>query len=110
MQKKFVKRQGDVLIFKIEDAPQMEMKKGKPILAYGEAHNHTHAIMDEVDYVELDEATYGLEGIMEIKEQTYLRHGTPTKEKHAKIELPPGTYGWIIQREWSEGEERKVRD
>lgn len=110
MEKEFIIRQGDVLIFKLEEAPKVEMKKGKPILAYGEAHGHTHAIVDDVEFTFLDENIYEIEGMMGVKETTYLRHGTTTKEKHAKIELPPGTYGWRIQREWSEGEERKVRD
>lgn len=111
MEMEFVGRQGDVILFRIvKNVPEVEMNKGKVVLAYGEAHGHTHAPVVEVKHAMLDEAQYGIEGMMEVEEATYLRHGTTTKEKHGRINLDPGVYGWIIQREWTEEEERKVRD
>ena len=115
MRKKFIGRQGDVLLFKIEEkGEKYNMKKGKPILAYGETHGHKHQIIEEIPYSILPDVNdYGLEGLMEIEEgkTLTLRHGTDTTEKHAKIVIEePGLYGWRIQREWHEGKEMKVRD
>lgn len=107
-----VGRQGDVLIWRIHDVPEDVKfdKKGKPVLAYGELTGHKHQIVEEVNYTQVTGFSDGIEGLLEIKESTRLRHGTDLQEKHGTIELSEGIYGWSIQQEFHAGKRRRVQD
>lgn len=101
-------RQGDVLIERVESIPDTERRirrKGKIILALGEATGHHHRIekgkvtaysnpkSPEVSYLDIANAVALLE-----------------HEEHETIALPPGKYRIGRQREYSPQEIRRVQD
>lgn len=105
-------RQGDVLIQRIEPKDVSKLKKvpreaGRIVLAHGEATGHAHAI--ESTHATLyalaeDMADQALR-LLEVKRTARLSH-----EEHSAIELPPGLYRVIRQREFSPEESRYVAD
>lgn len=114
-------RQGDVLLRKVPNGlPLHECKLDQVVLAYGEVTGHAHVIekakslltTPEGDKQAWDSAA---ERYIQVLEKTALKHldlprgGIPTGE-HADIELDPGIYQVIRQREWSEEMERYVSD
>ena len=100
-------RQGDVYIFQVKQITAHFEKVASKILAYGEVTGHKHEVIPTLDI--------GTIGIAEIDGETYLRIvGTDAHlvhEEHHKIELPPGDYKVIIQREYDPIlYQRKVQD
>jgi hypothetical protein len=90
-------RQGEVLII-----PVIKIKGTKlshRVIAEGEILGHKH----ELTSGEL----YEHEGVMYLKaeSETVLNH-----PEHKAIELPKGNYQIIIQREYDELQDRRVRD
>jgi hypothetical protein len=87
-------RQGDVLLLKVDDVPtqaEPEPRGGRIVLAEGEVTGHAHAIEER------DARAFTHEG------QRYLLTRSRTQlihEEHAPIEVPPGAYRVIIQREY----------
>lgn len=96
MKKRFVVRQGDVLIVQVSEeipatAQKIERDKGQVVLAYGEVTGHSHAIASKG--AALFAVTENLR-MLKLEEEAELRH-----EEHAVIKLPPGTFQVIQQRE-----------
>lgn len=89
-------RQGDVLLVRVNEVPaeakEVKPEHGRIVLAHGEATGHTHAILDteRVTLLMLEMKRY-----LKVEKKVALKH-----EEHAPIELPPGQYEVIRQREY----------
>lgn len=98
-------RQGDVLIYKADEVPAnmkpVKPRNGRLILAEGEATGHHHSVDSNVAELYSD----GAKMVMVVSEPTTVDH-----QEHGAIEINPGTYWVIRQREYDAGAERKVRD
>jgi hypothetical protein len=88
-------RQGDVLLHPVADVPEtarpLPRIAGRAVLAEGEVTGHAHAIRAAG-------ATLLADG-----DDRYLRVTAPVildHEEHAAIELAPGSYRVVIQREY----------
>ncbi len=88
-------RQGDVLLVPVAavpaDAHPVRRMSGRAVLAEGEATGHAHAIRSSA-------ATLLVSGA-----DRYLRVAAPVTldhEEHAAIDVVPGTYRVVIQREY----------
>ncbi len=88
-------RQGDVLLVPVEEAPTaaraVRRARGRVVLAEGEVTGHAHAIRSSA-------AT-----LLGAGDERYLRVAAPVTldhEEHAPIEVAPGTYRVVIQREY----------
>lgn len=96
-----MKRQGDLLIVKVEKIPEGTVKQKSRILAEGEATGHMH----ELDSGEV----YEKEGILYFKvvqgELSILNH-----PEHKAITFEPGEYKVIRQREYEPNGWRRVAD
>jgi hypothetical protein len=101
-------RQGDVLLIQVKEkvdmskAEEVKREDGKLILAKGEATGHHHAI-SSVHAAMYTIAGFGM--LLKLKEQAELYH-----QEHSKIDLPKGDFKVTIQKEYSPGEWRDVRD
>lgn len=99
-------RQGDVGLERVATLPEglkaVATDNGRVILAYGEVTGHAHAIAEPAK-AKLWDA--GAERFLQVMEATSLRH-----EEHAPINLEPGIYRVIQQREYSPEEIRRVAD
>lgn len=87
-------RQGDVLLLAVDALPdeaQPEPRAGRIVLAEGEVTGHAHAIEER------DARTFTHDGqrYLLTKSKAQLIH-----EEHAPIEVPPGAWRVIIQREY----------
>lgn len=102
-------RQGDVWVESIDTVPpgatEVQPDEGRVILAYGEVTGHAHAIKASPSVKLL--AVPGLDDrFLEIGgDGAELRH-----EEHQKIDLPPGLYRVLVQKEYSPGAIRRVVD
>lgn len=92
-------RQGDVLLVRVEEdvsgRPHRRVARdaGRIVLAYGEATGHAHAVADaEAELIELETG----ERFLVTPRGVSLRH-----EEHDPVELPPGTYRVVRQREYA---------
>lgn len=96
-------RQGDVLItdaFIPTNAKQVEVKD-RVILAEGEVTGHAHAIVaDDCEMYEAGGSYY-----IHVNKDTQILH-----EEHAPINLPPGNYAVVRQREYRPEENIRVAD
>lgn len=109
-------RQGDVLLIAcaaIPDGAKDVTPKGRIVIAEGEVTGHAHAVYPEVDQerprakprmpARLWDA--GAERFLQVVAPTALKH-----EEHAPVQLPPGNYQVVHQREYSPEEIRRVAD
>ena len=105
----FIARQGDVLIRRVASIPSEAKPKerdgGRVILAYGEVTGHAHQIADPdavgaVLLTVAESATF-----LRLTKKAQLVH-----EEHAPIDLAPGTYEVLHQREYAYGESIRVAD
>jgi hypothetical protein len=98
-------RQGDVLIMKVDSMPPeavpVEPDGDRVVLAYGEVTGHAHAL--SVSGASLYEHTEGR--FLKVVAPSALVH-----EEHSPIELDPGIYKVIRQREYAPREVRFVSD
>ena len=88
-------RQGDVLLVPVDEIPtesRRQRRRGRIVLAEGEATGHAHAILerDAETFTTADGSRYLL-----TKSRAQLIH-----EEHAPLEVAPGAYRVIIQREY----------
>lgn len=110
-------RQGDVLVRPTRQRPSAKAKSitddGRVILAYGEVTGHAHEVqhpvtttdnLDPVPPVQLFEEPDGTR-LLVISRPAVLRH-----DEHGPIELTPGHYEVIRQREYSPEAIRNVAD
>jgi hypothetical protein len=98
-------RQGDVLLIRVDQEIPKRAKEitenGRVVLAYGEVTGHAHAIYPQVIVADKPPAQpaklwdAGAERFLQVMEKTALRH-----EEHEAIDLEPGNYKVIRQREY----------
>ena len=99
-------RQGDVLLVKVEELPTGAVLEDLPephriVLAYGEVTGHAHAV--NTAYASIYTAEQ--ERFLVAKPGASLVH-----EEHSTIQLDPGVYHVVRQREYSPREVRLVAD
>ena len=99
-------RQGDVLLVKteMEGVPEdavKELSDTRVVLAYGEVTGHAHAI----DIAHAGLYQWKNDRLLEAKPGARLVH-----EEHSAIDLEPGIYRVIQQREYEPGSSRPVID
>lgn len=93
-------RHGDLLLEEIDRIPNDAAKTSHNILAEGEATGHAHRLIGGL-LVEKDGQLY-----FRAPEGTHVVH-----EEHARIDLAPGDYRVVRQREYAPGElPRQVAD
>jgi hypothetical protein len=102
-------RQGDVLIQLISTkVPKtykpVELDAGRVVLMYGEVTGHAHAIKSPNAKL-WREAGDIAKTLLEVQKTVVLRH-----EEHAPIELAPGNYRIVRQREYHPVEIKYVTD
>lgn len=102
-------RQGDVLIVPVRSIPAKATprprEQGRVILAHGEATGHAHAIEDTPDTPRAE--------LLDADALTYLRVDVVSQlvhQEHATIELAPGAYRVVRQREYTPEAIRTVID
>jgi len=102
-------RQGDVLLLPIDDMPKrvapVKRENGRVVLAHGEATGHAHAIKDARAALFREPGTSAVFMHVAGNASVALEH-----EEHNAIDVPPGTYRIIRQREYSPGAFRDVAD
>ena len=102
-------RQGDVLIIPVDRLPKslepVEREGGRLILAHGEATGHAHAIKDQRAALFRDPKLAAIFMHVSGDAAVALEH-----DEHDTIEVPPGNYRVVRQREYSPEENRRVED
>ena len=102
--KKWIARQGDLLIERIESIPNeaKKQKRQRIILAHGEATGHHHSVeqIDAADWWKTE-----TEQFVHVKTATEVVH-----QEHAPIALPPGKYQVSRQVEYTPEAIRNVAD
>lgn len=103
-------RQGDVLIVPIAAKPVaafeiVEREGGRVILAEGESTGHAHAIKAKSAAMFRDPKLNAIFLSVTGKDPVALEH-----DEHTTIELPPGDYQVILQREYQPEGIRAVAD
>jgi hypothetical protein len=100
-------RQGDVLIIPIDKIPTAAKKAPDCILAHGEVTGHAHRI-------KTTQARKYIEQVTEQIQRSYLRVTAESAqllhEEHSALSIHAGDYEVIIQKEYTPGELRDVRD
>lgn len=97
-------RQGDVFLESCTAPKGSEEQKpdgGLVILARGEATGHHHSVSSAHAAM----LAKGAERFLRVTKTTVLRH-----QEHAPIQLKPGTYSVVIQREYTPEAIRNVLD
>ena len=105
---KFMARQGDVLIERVEKIPASAKTtprdNGRVILAYGEVTGHAHQIADP-DAVGAALSVAESATFLRLAKKAQLVH-----EEHGTIDLPAGSYEITYQREFRYGDSIRVAD
>lgn len=102
MTRRFIARQGDVLIIATDRIPAqtrpVARDHGRIVLAYGEVTGHAHAITDPAaTLLELPDTEISTRFLQVLADGGVDLH----HEEHATITLPPGTYEVRRQREYA---------
>jgi hypothetical protein len=100
MEDTLMHRQGDVLLVKVADLPQSLVERKSDILVEGEATGHAHRLTK-------GQVWQTHEGVLFL---SAVKGSKIVHEEHASIELEPGYWQVIRQREYSPKEIRWVRD
>jgi hypothetical protein len=111
-------RHGDVLIEQVAKIPgsaEKQVESRCVILAHGEVTGHHHVLetADPVDWWKQGEISTANEKPTGLAGELFLslsKGATVKHEEHATIELPPGNYRVIRQREYSPQAVRNVAD
>ena len=97
-------RQGDVLLVPTDqdiDGERIDPGDGRNVLAEGEATGHAHTVCaDASDLIAVDERT-----MLKVFTPTWIEH-----QEHTAIEVAPGNYWVVRQREYSPEAVRFVTD
>lgn len=95
-------RQGDVLLVRVDSLPRGakdETPDDRIVLAYGEVTGHAHAIYEPQTKTKPEGKAKiwdaGAERYLQVLEKTQLKH-----EEHSAIDLLPGNYRVVRQREY----------
>lgn len=106
---RFMARQGDVLILRIENMPKaiepVARENGRIVLAHGEVTGHAHAIKDDRAALFRDPKLMAVFMLVSGDGPVALEH-----DEHDTIHIPPGRYQVIRQREYSPQAIRNVAD
>jgi len=86
-----MKRQGDILIKRIDQLPKEARLKKDNVLVYGESTGHTHRLEGGEVYQTPDSLLYLL----------IANKGKIVHEEHKPISLKAGKYGVIRQKEYT---------
>ncbi len=97
-------RQGDVLLVRINSAPEGEAEKRDPargtVLAYGEVTGHAHRFAEpHVQIIKTPKARH----LRVVKTEALLRH-----EEHTAPMVAPGDYALPKQVEWTDALEPRI--
>ena len=102
-------RQGDVLIVPVKKLPEklekIKRENGRVVLAHGEVTGHAHAIKDQRAALFRDPKLAAIFMHVSGDGPVALEH-----DEHDTIEVPPGNYQIVRQREYSPQEIRRVED
>lgn len=106
-------RQGDVLLVKVAEAPNVtlvERKRdasGRLVVEYGETTGHAHAVLerDAVLYDIVLEAERIAGQVLQVAKPATIVH-----EEHGPHTIEEGVYERWLQMEYDPEEERRVRD
>lgn len=96
-----MKRQGDLLIVKVDSFPKDVVKRDNRVLAEGEATGHMHEL-DKGEVYEKDGTLY-----FKVEENTTTTLNHP---EHKAVAFEPGAYKVIRQREYEPRGWRHVAD
>lgn len=107
---RFMVRQGDVMVVAVDSIPTgaepVALDAGRVVLAYGEVTGHAHAFSRAASRsLSLRQDEKGLRYLDVGGGGATLRH-----EEHAPIEIPPGRYQVVRQREYTPEAIRQVAD
>jgi len=95
--KRLVRRQGDVIIFKVEKLPEeLPAKEDDGVLAYGEVTGHAHRLDNTAKFEKFGKAEAAKQYLKVIEGGLTITH-----EEHAPIILPDGDYEIVKQREYN---------
>ena len=100
-------RQGDVCLVRCRKPSKstlgqpQELEHGRIVLTHGEATGHAHAIEGLAELYGPESATRHLH---------MLKGGRLLHEEHAPLEIPPGWWKVLRQREYADGYIRRVAD
>ena len=104
---KLYKRQGDVLIFKVDKIALSLKEKNNIVIAEGEVTGHRHILVADKPETKIRIANDGRGFYLEILNDT----ATIKHEQHSPITLKPGKFFIKIQREYDPiVYQRKVKD
>lgn len=99
-------RHGDLMVVPVQSIPKGLFLKKNTELLEGEVTGHVHRLhAGKVWSIEPTEENNFLLGYFELAETTPLTH-----EEHETIELPPGKYKFMAQREYDPQEIHQVAD
>jgi hypothetical protein len=102
-------RQGDVLIIPVKNIPRglekVPREAGRAVLAHGEVTGHAHAIKDDRAALFSDPKLAAIFMHVSGDGPVALEH-----DEHDTIQVPPGNYRVVRQREYSPGAIRNVAD
>ena len=105
-------RQGDVFISAVTEFPEkiteVPRENGRIVLAHGEVTGHAHVIVSRKAkmFRPDDIPATGATLFLRIEDGTVAL----THEEHDKIDIPPGTYRVVRQREYARTQVRFVED
>lgn len=93
-------RQGDLLFIAVPELPDAVLTRAGNVIVEGEATGHSHRLLE-------GRILEGVRGslFLEVFSATQVVH-----QEHRALELPPGFYRVIRQREYPSTESRTVRD
>lgn len=97
-------RQGDVMLIKVAELPRgatQQAPQERIVLAWGEVTGHAHAVptAHAALYKHQDDS------YLNVLQPTGLTH-----EEHSRIDLAPGVYKVVLQREYTPERNRLVAD
>ena len=103
-------RQGDVLLIPVKSIPKsanepIARERGRIVLAHGEVTGHAHAIADKRAALFRDPKLAAIFMRVSGDLAVALEH-----DEHETINVPPGNYQVIRQREYAPGAIRNVTD
>ncbi len=98
-------------VYEIGD--EIPREDGRVILAHGEVTGHAHAIGSKSATLHAPKGTAADDAAALLMGTRILKTARPvglTHEEHSRIDVPSGTWGVRIQRQFDEGLSRPVED